>query len=108
MAHAARADGHRAGRAKHGAVVRRRSPPKFTRLHLLGQKGAPVYTDWCLCKQWKYGFTNLYTSRQAEGNAESVFPAVIEPYVGEPFVTSVGLLNIEGNDADVARPWRWR
>ena len=79
------------------------SPRKYTRLHVLGQKGARVSTDWTFCKQWKYGFTNLYTTREEAADMDSVFPAIIEPYVGEPFITGTRLLPITGNDADAAR-----
>ena len=79
------------------------SPRKFTRLLLLGHKGDQVYTDWTFCKQWKYGFSNLYTSRESAEEMDSVFPAIIEPYVGEPFIKSATLLPVRDNDADAAR-----
>jgi hypothetical protein len=79
------------------------SPLKYTRLHLLGQKGAPVHTDWAFCKQWKYGFTDLYTTHETDADSEAVFPAIIEPYVGQPFIKSVALLPVQSNDAGAGR-----
>jgi HEAT repeat protein len=79
-----------------------KSPRKFTRLHLPGWKGARVYTDWTFCKQWNYGFTNLYTVHETEQDSDALFPAIIEPYVGAPFIDSVRLLPVEGNEADAS------
>ena len=79
------------------------SPQKSTRLHVLGQKGARVLSGWLDCFQWKYGFTNLYVQRRSAAEQESVFPALIEPYVGEPFITERRLLDIPGNEPDARR-----
>ncbi|MCY3019048.1 MAG: hypothetical protein NTW87_08470 [Planctomycetota bacterium] len=79
------------------------SPRKITRLHVFGQKGARVLSGWLDCYQWKYGFTNLYVQRRSFTEQESVFPAVIEPYVGEPFIVERRLLDVPGNEQDARR-----
>jgi hypothetical protein len=79
------------------------SPRKHTKLHLLDQKGARVLTGWSWCRQWKYGYNCLYAQRTGGTPMESVFPAVIEPYAGEPFVTGVRLLDVAGNERDAGR-----
>jgi hypothetical protein len=76
---------------------------KYTRLQLLGQKGARVLGGYYYCKAGDYGFDNLYAQRHSDGQLESVFPAVIEPYAGEPFIASTRLLDIPGNDTDAQR-----
>jgi hypothetical protein len=43
------------------------------------------------------------TQRRSETNAEVVFPALIEPYAGAPFIKARRLLAIPGNEADAAR-----
>ena len=80
-----------------------RQPLKFTRLHLFGQAGARVLGGYYYCKAGDYGFDNLYTQRRSDAPLESVFPAVIEPYAGEPFIASTRLLDIPGNEADAQR-----
>jgi hypothetical protein len=78
------------------------SPRKYTRLHLFGQEGASVISGWYFCKKWNYGFNNLYTQRRGD-DLESVFPAVIEPYAGTPFIKGGRQLAIEGNESDARR-----
>lgn len=72
------------------------SPRKYTKLHLFGHKGADVMTGWYWCRQWSYGFNNLYI-QQATGR--SIFPAIIEPYAGSPFIESCRL--VEGATLEV-------
>ncbi|MGD0094183.1 MAG: hypothetical protein ABSE73_30110, partial [Planctomycetota bacterium] len=79
------------------------SPRKMTRLHVLGQQGARVLAGWLDCHQWKYGFTNLYVQRRSAAEQESVFPALIEPYVGEPFIVERRLLDVPDNEPDARR-----
>lgn len=79
------------------------SPRKYTRLHLLGQQGARVMTGFSHCTQWKYGWTNLFTQRRDEAGLESVFPAIIEPYAGKPFLETPALLPITANETDARR-----
>lgn len=78
------------------------SPRKFTRLWLFGQKGARALSGRLACHQWKYSFANLYVRRGA-AETETVFPALIEPYVGKPFVQEARLLTVAGNEADAGR-----
>ncbi len=78
-------------------------PRKFTRLHLLGQAGAQVLGGYYYCRAGDYGFDNLYVQRRGAAGLESVFPAVIEPYAGEPFLRSNRLLDVAANEADALR-----
>lgn len=66
------------------------SPRKFTKLHLFGHKGDDVMTGWYWCRQWSYGFNNLYIQ---QATSKSVFPAIIEPYAGAPFIESCRLVD---------------
>jgi hypothetical protein len=75
------------------------SPRKFTRLHLLDTKGARALRAQAACNQWNYDFTNVMVQWHAEDGAlQSAIPAVIEPYVGEPFLRSVRRLEVEGEN----------
>jgi len=75
------------------------SPRKFTRLHLLGAKGARAMRARAVCRQWKYEYTNVMVQRRAAAGLAkplaSVFAAVIEPYAGEPFLTGVRRLKVD-------------
>ena len=83
------------------------SPEKFTRLHLLGLKDARVLqADSSTTSQSpvQYRWTQLMVQRRAaEGNLESAWTALIEPYAGKPFVQSVKLLDIDGNETDARK-----
>jgi hypothetical protein len=88
----------------HKAIWDPEGPRKYTRLHLLGQQGAPVFSGYNHCRQWKYGWTSIQTMRQgADAKLESVFPALIEPYAGEPIIVDRQLLEIPDNDTDAQR-----
>ncbi|NUN92302.1 MAG: hypothetical protein HUU04_00815 [Verrucomicrobiae bacterium] len=84
----------------HAAIWDEASPRKFTRLHLLGVAGARTMTGRLVCKQWKYVFTNLLVQKRLPTAGDTVFTALIEPYVGEPFLTDRQLLPIAGNETD--------
>ena len=70
------------------------SPPKYTRLHLPGQKGARVLGGYYWHHQSKpgFGFTNLYVQHRSDNETDKVFAAIIEPYAGTPFIEKVELL----------------
>jgi hypothetical protein len=79
------------------------TPRKFTRLHLLGHEGDRVISAYYEPKgadktTWPF----LFVQRRGE-NLQSVYPAIIEPYAGEPFITSTRLLPIDGNETDALR-----
>jgi len=78
------------------------APIKFTRLHLLGVEGASVIKGDDHCHELKYHIPHLFVQRQGEA-LESAFAAIIEPYAGQPFVTSAKRLRIEGNEKDARR-----
>jgi len=72
------------------------APRKFTRLHLLGARGLRAMRGQFVCRRWGYEFTNVMVGRRiGQGDREwTVFPAIIEPYAGEPFIASARLLAV--------------
>lgn len=84
------------------------SPRKFTRLLLFGQEGTRVLTGRWIASAPAIAFDCLYTQRDltpppAEGqpgDLQSLFPAVIELYAGEPVIREQRLLAIEKNETD--------
>lgn len=79
------------------------SPRKFTTLHLAESKGARVLTGWAHCNARDYGFTNLFVQRRGDADADVVFPAIVEPHAGPPFIESVTAEAIPGNESDALR-----
>lgn len=81
------------------------APRRFTRLHLLDATGTRALRAEMVCFQWGYNLSCLMARKQAAGNdsLESAFTAIVEPFVGQPFVTGRRLLAIEGNEADALR-----
>jgi len=79
------------------------APRKYTRLHVLGQQGARVLTGALNCRQWKYSFTSLFVQQRSAAQSDALFPAIIEPYVGEPFIVSRRLLSVRDNENDALR-----
>jgi hypothetical protein len=76
---------------------------KYTRLHLFDHAGDRMMTGALLCRQWGYRFTNLFVQQRSEQETDAVFPALVEPYVGEPFITSRRTLPVAGNEKDALR-----
>ncbi|MEI8313784.1 MAG: hypothetical protein WCH98_23820, partial [Verrucomicrobiota bacterium] len=87
------------------------APRKFTRLTLFDAQGVHALKADVVCikEQIPYRFTqSMLQRRAAGGNAEpgkleSLFTAIIEPYSGEPFLTSKRSLLIAGNEKDAIR-----
>jgi len=85
------------------------APQKCTRLAAFGLAGARALEADSVCRVRDYQFTCLMVQRRAEGASqsehglESVFPAVIEPYAGQPFVLGKRSLPIPDNEADSLR-----
>ena len=82
------------------------SAPKFTRLTLLGLKDVRALKADVVCvkEPVTYRFTNTMLQRKdAGGKLESAFTAIIEPYAGEPFVSSSKLLTVADNEDDAMR-----
>ena len=73
------------------------SPRKFTRLHLLGAGGSRALRSQAVCRRWKYDYTNVMVQRKADAGREleSVFAAIVEPYVGEAFIAAVRRLDMD-------------
>ena len=82
------------------------SPRKFTRLTVFDTAGDQVLKAKisCIKEPIFYKFTDLMLQRRTKGSSlDSVFAAVIEPYAGEPFITSKRLLKIDDNDGVAKR-----
>jgi len=90
-------------RGMNPAIWNEKSPRKYTRMHLLGQKGARALSGWFWCRQWGYGWQNLHVQHRSETDRDMVFPAVIEPYAGQPFIDQTRVLPVTGNDTDASR-----
>ncbi len=81
-----------------------KSPPKYTRLRLFGHGGERLIvahfqpTEERVRDCWPF----LLLQRKGE-NLESVYPSLVEPYVGEPFITGARLLDVPENEADALR-----
>lgn len=79
-------------------------PRKFTRLHVLGLRDARALRGEVVCRQWNYHFSHVLLRKPpADRAAGDVFAAIIEPYVGEPFITARRELAVTGNEGDARR-----
>lgn len=83
------------------------APPKFTRLHLMGRTGDKVMVGYpsptgptSADMTWPF---LMVQNRTEEKEPHGVYPAVIEPYAGEPFIRDVRQVEIAGNDTDALR-----
>ncbi|MHC4717373.1 MAG: hypothetical protein ACYS5V_10405, partial [Planctomycetota bacterium] len=84
------------------------APRKFTRLHLLGRRGERILSGHLTptgpagaSASWPF----LMVQRDdATADRGAVYPAVIEPYAGKPFLGGVRLLEAGGDAADALRP----
>ena len=81
------------------------SPRKFVRLRLLGHDGADVFGARMQGNRAvMFTFENIFV-RAAGWQGETVFPVIIEPFAGEPFIVSTTLLtprSVAKSDAPVA------
>jgi len=78
------------------------APRIFTRLHVLNADGHRGLRADAVCSQLGYRFTATTLIRRGE-DLESAFAAIIEPFVGEPFITSLKMLEVEKNETDAQR-----
>jgi len=81
------------------------SPRKYTRLHLLGTTGMRILRTDAVCKKWSYDYGVLFAQRRGPEGAgqETVYTAVIEPFVGDAFITGRRLIPMDDNDTDAER-----
>jgi hypothetical protein len=80
------------------------APRKFTRLHLLGTTGLRAMRAQCVCHQWGYHYTNLMVREpDLSGPTHRTYVALIEPYVGKPWIASKRELRIANNEQDARR-----
>jgi hypothetical protein len=70
------------------------SPRKFTRVRLFGHGGENVIVGSPFSVPYNYCFPNVYVQSKA---AEGLYPAIIEPYVGQPIIESTKLLYADKN-----------
>ncbi len=70
-------------------------PRRFTRLHLLDAKGAMAMRGSLNCRNFKYDFACLMAQKESQ---DTTFVALIEPFVGEPFITRRRLLNVSNRE----------
>ena len=81
-----------------------KSPRKFIRLHLLGHAGDEVYGARAVCLNGSpYSNENLYL-KSKNPTGKNIFPAVFEPFAGEPFIQSTRLLTPEKSLGDSLAP----
>jgi hypothetical protein len=74
------------------------APRKFTRALLFGHAGDNILVGSPFSVAYNYCFPNLYVQTTGAAKpAEGLYPAIIEPYVGEPFITSAKLLYADKN-----------
>jgi hypothetical protein len=80
------------------------SPRKYLAMHLFAGPDARAYRGETVCYREgvPYKFTCTMTRRTGH-EIESVFPAVFEPYAGEPAVVAQRLLSIAENETDSQR-----
>jgi len=80
------------------------APRKFTTVHLIGEQDARVMKATWGSPVSKNHFDQLFVQRRIDdGELESAFAAVIEPYAGQPAVESLQNLSIDGNENDSRR-----
>jgi hypothetical protein len=83
------------------------------RLILFGHEGEDVFVGNAYSNVYAYNFPFLYVQgRQDQEGRESVYPALFEPFAGEPFIVEKKLLNVTpkqtGADGAVAIAVRTR
>ncbi|MFW6059790.1 MAG: hypothetical protein ACODAQ_06385 [Phycisphaeraceae bacterium] len=92
------------------ASYRENEPRKFTQLHLLGVKDHRVLRGTQHGRQWGYELPMVFVQKRGpndepgiDGDLQSAYAAVIEPYAGEPFITSIDRLTVTDNEDDAQR-----
>lgn len=80
--------------------------PAFVRLHLLQAQGLRALRADLDCHQLKYQLAcimALKRSPDAKSALESAFPAIIEPFRGQPILRAVDAVTVTGNETDALR-----
>lgn len=81
-----------------------KSPARFTRLRLFGHGGEHMIVAHFQPTEERVKDCWPFLLLQRKGTAlESVYPSLVEPYVGEPFITGARALDIPGNETDALR-----
>jgi len=79
------------------------SPRKYTRWHILGAQGMRALRARVNMHKAGYQWTSMSVRTPAETNKQSAFVALIEPYVGKPFIAERQLVNISANESDARK-----
>lgn len=74
------------------------SPRKFTRLFLAGSEGRKVKTVVAKSEQVEYRIVCAGITEEKAPETVSVFPAVIEPFTGTPFISAVQRLPVKPSE----------
>lgn len=81
------------------------APEKWTRVSLFGNAGQNVMVgNWESRGVRQHNFPFLYVRRESQDSLGSVFPAIIEPYAGEPVITSKKMLRVSGTGSGAQAP----
>ena len=81
-----------------------KSPPRFTRLRLFGHGGEHMIVAHFQPTEERVKDCWPFLLLQRKGTAvESVYPSLIEPYVGDPFIIGARALDVPGNETDALR-----
>jgi hypothetical protein len=67
---------------------------RHTRLSLFGHEGDDVLVGNAHSDHYKYDFPFLHVQKRGEEGLQSVYPAIIETYAGEPFIASQRALKV--------------
>jgi hypothetical protein len=80
------------------------TPRRFTRWHLFGMKGMRALQAPVVMHKAGYQWTAMMVLNRSAGKAlDSAYPAIVEPYVGVPFITAQRQVVVEGNEEDALR-----
>lgn len=81
------------------------APRRFTRLHLFDAAGSRAMRAQLHCREWGYEFTCLMAQHRARGDKplNAAYAALVEPFVGRPFIESRRSLDVQENEPDALR-----
>lgn len=79
------------------------SPRRFTKLHLLGVEGHRAMRADVEMHHADYKWTTTMVQRREDNDIESAYAAIIEPYLGDPFISDVRMLNVVDNETHSRR-----
>jgi len=86
-----------------GANYDANAPRKYTRLYLFEHPGIKVLTGKWVASSPNVTLQCLFAQKDGEEGMESVFPAIIEMYEGQPCIASVRSVAVADNKQDALR-----